>query len=79
MEKSEILQKISVILTEVLKHDRFTLTEELTAADVENWDSLNHMQIIASIEEVFSIKFKLRELNKMKDLGSLVTLVEGKI
>jgi acyl carrier protein len=49
------------------------------ARDVEGWDSLTHMEIITEIEAVFNIKFKLKDLNKLKNLGTLIELIESKL
>lgn len=79
MELNSIKEKIKEILVSILEHDNFEISDELTAKDVDGWDSLSHMMIITKIEEGFNIRFKLRELNKMKNMGSLITLINSKI
>lgn len=78
MTNEEIKASIREIIIKVLKHDNFVLEDKLTAADVDGWDSLSHMMIIAEIESKFDIKFKLKELNKMNNFGDLVDLVKVK-
>ena len=78
MDKSEISQKMTEVLTSILKHQNFEIRDDLVAADVEGWDSLNHMTIISGIEEKFNIKFKLRELNKLRNMGTLIELIQSK-
>ncbi len=79
MEKSEVSEKVSQIIVSVVKHERFEMRDDLTAADVDGWDSLTHMTIITEIEEAFGIKFKLKELNKLKNMGSLIDLIQSKL
>jgi acyl carrier protein len=79
MERKEIAEKIRKILTVVLKHEIFELKDELTAAEVVGWDSLSHISIISEIEEEFKIRFKLKELNKLKNIGSLIDVVQSKL
>lgn len=79
METKNIIEKIKETLISILNHDNFDIHDELTAKDVDGWDSLSHMMIITNIEEQFNIRFKLRELNKMKNMGSLISLIESKI
>jgi acyl carrier protein len=79
MEKKEIAEKIRKILTIVLKHEIFELKDELTAGEIEGWDSLSHISIISEIEEEFKIRFKLKELNKLKNIGSLIEIVQSKL
>ncbi|SHI35411.1 acyl carrier protein [Aquimarina spongiae] len=78
MEISTIKERISNVLTSILEHSNFEMHDELTAKDVDGWDSLSHMMIITKIEEEFGIRFKLRELNKLKNMGALVSLVQSK-
>lgn len=79
MELDEIKKNISILLTSILEHDNFEMHDELTAKDVDGWDSLSHMMIITKIEEKFNIRFKLRDLNKLKNMGSLVSVIQSKI
>ncbi len=79
MEKNEISSKIKSILISVLKHENFEMRDDLSAADVDGWDSLTHMIIITEIEECFGVKFKLKELNKLNNMINLLDLVAFKI
>ena len=79
MDKQAIIEKIKEILQRVLKHDRFEMHNELTAQMVEGWDSLTHMVIITEIEKTFSVQFKLKEINKLKNMGNLIELIQSKL
>lgn len=79
MEKSDIIEKVREVLVSILKHNNFEISNELSAADVDGWDSLTHMLIITEIEKSFGIKFKLKELNKLQNIGTLVELVHEKL
>ncbi len=79
MERNNIVEKVKEILISVLEHEGFELKDDLVAADVSGWDSLTHMIIISSIEDEFKIKFKLKDLNKMKNIGALIDIITSKI
>ncbi|AXT59938.1 acyl carrier protein [Aquimarina sp. AD10] len=79
MESSIIKERVSDVLVSVLEHNNFEMHDELTAKDVDGWDSLSHMMIITKIEEHFNIRFKLRDLNKLKNMGSLISVIQSKI
>lgn len=79
MERAQIVQRIQAILEQVLKHNRFEIHDELTATMVEGWDSLTHMVIITEIEKQFGVQFKLKEINKLKNMGNLIELVQSKL
>jgi len=79
MSELEVREKITEIIVANLGHHDFEFNDELTAEDVRGWDSLSHMAIITSIEERFQIKFKIREITKLKNMKTLIELVQSKI
>ncbi|MBP7155168.1 MAG: acyl carrier protein [Flavobacteriales bacterium] len=79
MERDLITSKIQMTLIAVLGHGRFELHDDLTASDVEGWDSLTHMSIITGLEKEFDVKFKLREINKLRNMGTLIELISAKL
>jgi len=79
MTKPEIKDVIRTILVSILKHEEISMEDEMTASDVKGWDSLSHMIIIKDIEAHFNVKFKLRDLNKIVNMSSLVNMVQSKM
>jgi acyl carrier protein len=79
MNQSNILEKLTKIFQDVFTNPNLVLSNELTANDVDNWDSLTHMILITEIETQFDIKFKLKELNKMKNVGDLIEIITAKL
>lgn len=79
MEKKEVFERLTAIFRTVFNDDSLTIHEELTANDVENWDSLTHMLLITEVESGFSIKFRLKDLNKMQNVGDLIDIIISKL
>lgn len=79
MERELIISQLTNIYRKVLNNQKLILNDEMTANDVDDWDSLSHMLLITEIEDHFSIKFKLRELNKLKNVGVLIDVITSKI
>ena len=79
MDRSEILAKIEEIFREELELDDLVLTDETTADDVEEWDSLSHVQLVAAMEEAFGIEFKSREILSWENIGDLIDSIEKKL
>lgn len=79
MQREELLPRIRRTVETVLGHGDFEMRDDLTAADVEGWDSLTHMSIITGLEKEFTVKFKLKEINKLKNMGSLIELIQSKL
>lgn len=79
MNRNEILKKLTAVFHEVFNDNSIVLRDDITAKDVEKWDSLTHMLMITKVEETFGIKFKFRELNKLKNVGDLCDTIAGKM
>ena len=79
MTRSDIFSELTPVFRDVFNQPGLILTEDLTANDVDNWDSLSHMVMITEVEQRFNIKFKLRDINKMRNVGDLVTILSERI
>jgi acyl carrier protein len=75
MERETIIQRLTDIFRNIFNDESLIITNELTANDVERWDSLSHMLMIAEVETQFSIRFKLKELNKMRNVGDMIDFI----
>jgi acyl carrier protein len=72
------IEKLTTIFRQVFNDEAIVLNDQMTANDIGSWDSLSHMLMISRVEDAFSIKFSLREINKLKNVGVLVKLIESK-
>jgi len=79
MERNEILSRVEEIFREELELDELTLTDETTADDVEEWDSLSHIQLGVALEKAFGIKFTSREILSWENIGDLISCIQSKI
>lgn len=75
MERNQIIERLTDIFRDVFAESELTLTDEMTAADVERWDSLTNMQMITEVENQFGIKFKLKDLRKLNKVGDLIDTI----
>lgn len=79
MEKEEILSGVSRIICRVLNKEALQITPETTAHDVDGWDSLSNMKIISETEKAFGMKFKLREIVRMKNVGEMCDVIASRL
>ena len=79
MERNEILERVQEVFRDELELDDLVLTDETTADDVEEWDSLTHVQIVVALEKAFALKFTSREILSWDNVGDLVDSIEKKI
>lgn len=79
MLRNDILKRVEEIFREELEHEDLKLTDETTAEDVEGWDSLSHVQLVAAMEEAFGIEFKSREILSWENVGDLIDSIQKKV
>lgn len=79
MERNVILERVQEVFRDELELDDLVLTDETTADDVEEWDSLTHVQIVVALEKAFALKFTSREILSWDNVGDLVDCIEKKI
>ena len=79
MERQEIFEKLNEIFCDVLDLDEVELTDETSADDIEEWDSLSHIQLIVAIEKEFKLKFTSKEIMSWKNVGEMVDSIIEKI
>jgi len=79
MERNEILEKVQDVFREELELDDLVIADETTADDVEEWDSLSHVQLVVALEKTFGIKFTSREILSWDNIGDLVDCIGKKL
>lgn len=78
MERSEIFKKLNDIFCDVLDLDEVELTDSSRADDIEEWDSLSHIQLIVAIEKAFQVKFTSLEIMKWNNVGEMIDSIIAK-
>ena len=74
-----IYEKLTEIFRDLFEDDEIELTAETTSDDIEDWDSLTHIQLISICEEEFGIKFSTAEILHLANVGDLVKVIESKL
>ncbi|WP_432712601.1 acyl carrier protein, partial [Pedobacter sp.] len=78
IERNLVLSHLNIIFRDVLADENLILSDETTAADVENWNSLSHIQLVVAIEKLFKIRFSAKEIKSWTNVGDMVTCIQGK-
>ena len=73
------LEKLNDIFRTVFDNDEINIQPEMTANDVDGWDSLSHVNLILAVEQGFGIRFTQRELLTFKNVGDLLRSIESKL
>ena len=75
---SDIYAQLTEIMIDIFNDDDIAVTPETTAADIENWDSLNNIRLMAQIESEFGMRFTTSELTGLKNVGELVAILQAR-
>ncbi|MBO7374936.1 MAG: acyl carrier protein [Lachnospiraceae bacterium] len=79
MERADIYTKLNEVFRDVFDDDSITVNDNTTANDIEDWDSLEHINLVVAVENCFKIKFNMGEVAALKNVGEMVDLISAKI
>jgi acyl carrier protein len=75
MERAEVLKQVNDVFIDTLDNEDIVLTYETTANDVDDWDSLNHIQLVVAIEKLFKIRFTSHEIQSWNNVGEMIDCI----
>lgn len=79
MNKLEVMNKLQEVFRDVFDDDSIMITENTTAKDIEDWDSLEHITLIGAVEKTFKMHFKMKEVSTMKNVGEMAEIILKRI
>lgn len=79
MNREDIYEKLVPVFRDVFDDDSITVNDKTVSTDIEGWDSLTHITLISAVEDEFDIKFNMKDVVKMKNVGEMVDAIEREI
>lgn len=81
MDRNMIIEKLTEVFRDVFDDESIVINENTTSSDIEEWDSIEHINLIGAIEDEFSLTFKMKEVSGMKNVGEMIDIIceRGKI
>lgn len=79
MSVEEIFEGLNEVFKDVFDDEEITVTAETTADDIEDWDSLEHINLIVAVEKKFGMKFSMGEVTTMKNVGEMAEIIKSRI
>ncbi len=76
MDEPQIYARLTKIFQDVIDDDSIIVNHDLSAKDVDGWDSLANIRLILTVEKAFKIKFSTSEIGKLEKVGDLVALIK---
>lgn len=75
----DVMEKLQDVFREVFDDDTIVLNRNMTASNIESWDSLMHINLIVACETVFNIKFAIVDIANLQSVGDIVDLIKDKV
>ncbi|MBR2284004.1 MAG: acyl carrier protein [Ruminococcus sp.] len=75
MDRNEVMERLSGVFRDVFGDSSITVTDSTTSDDIEDWDSIEHINLIGAVEDEFGMRFKMREVSGMKNVGEMADIV----
>ncbi len=79
MTREEVFEKITAIFREEFDDDSLIIADSTNSADIEDWDSLAHVELVMAMEKEFGMKFNLKEVGKLQNVGEMADLILRKM
>lgn len=79
MSREEVYERLNEVFRDVFDDDSITVKDTTNADDIEDWDSLEHINLMAAVESEFSVKFSMGQIVTMKNVGEMVDIILQKI
>lgn len=70
-----IIERLNEVFQNVFDDEEITVDRDTTAADIEDWDSLEHIRLIAAVEREFGVKFTMKEVSAMQNVGEMIDII----
>ncbi len=75
IQKDEIKRRLNRVFQEVFDDEEIKIFDEMTANDIEEWDSLMHVGLVVAVEEEFDIRMSTAEIGELQDVGEMLALI----
>lgn len=75
MDREKITEKLNEVFRDVFDNEDITVTDSTTADDIEEWDSLEHIGLISAVEKTFKMRFTMKEVSGMKNVGEMISIL----
>ena len=79
MKREEVYETLNGMFQDVFDDESIEVHDETTSDDIEDWDSLEHINLIAAVEQEFGVKFNMGQVVSMKNVGEMVDIILSQI
>jgi acyl carrier protein len=71
----DIIERLTAVFRDVFDDNSIVINENTTSADIEDWDSIEHINLVGAVEDEFGLRFKMKEVSGMKNVGEMIDII----
>ena len=75
MTREEVFERLNEVFRDVFDDETIKVKDTTTADDIEDWDSLEHINLLAAVEQEFGVKFNMGQVVSMKNVGEMADII----
>lgn len=75
MKREQIFEKLNEVFRDVFDDESICVNDSTTSNDIEDWDSLEHINLLAAVEQEFGVKFNMGQVVSMKNVGEMADII----
>lgn len=79
MTREQVYETLNEVFRDVFDDESIEVDDDTTSDDIEDWDSLEHINLLAAVEQEFGVKFNMGQVNTMKNVGEMVDIILSQI
>lgn len=79
MNRAEVYEKLNEVFRDIFDDENISVNDATTADDIEDWDSLEHINLVVAVEKKFNIKFNMGEVNGFKNVGEMADIIMTRV
>ena len=79
MNRDQIYERLTAVFRDIFDDEDISIHDGTTAADIEDWDSLTHIMLLSAVEDEFDIKFDMKAVQGLKNVGEMVDLIGSQL
>jgi len=77
-KRKAIRERLNVVFQEVFDDDAIEIFDEMTAEDIDEWDSLMHITLVVAVEKEFDVRLNAAEIGKLENVGAMISLLQNR-
>ncbi len=79
MSREEVYERLTQVFRNMFDDDAIVISDATTSDDIEDWDSLEHINLLVAVEQEFNVKFNMNEVTNMKNVGEMVDIIISRV